>query len=571
MPALLDDVRFAFQPLFNLHTGGVVAVEALARPQDGGVRDLLRTAHRAGYLTNTDVALACRAVGFAADHDLTLPLHLNLLAMTVADRPEFLAPLYGALRDAGRDPSSVVVEIGTPYSRARRGLLVRGLERLRADGFRIGLDGVGEGDVPLSLLTEARPDVVKLDREVVAGLPEDPSSTALVQALQHIAEHTDTQVVAEGVETEPELVALRRLGVRLAQGDLLAMASRRPKVNATISAVLSEANDPEAVTHTGPIRRLAGPRVTDFLHPATTLPEDATSEQVREVLAGQPGLSGVVLVDPDGRPRWSVDRNRFLLSVTGPYGHALHAKRDAARLADRPHLVGTGTSAVELLEVVAHAARERTNDDLVVVDDDDRCLGVVRVADVVRGIAELKVEQAAALNPLTRLPGSEAVEREVDRRIMSGEFFAVGWLDVDGFKRVNDGVGFAAGDELIRAIGRGLSEAAAEWSSAQVGHVGGDDFLVVAGLDEIVPMATGVLDAVFEVEGMAVTLSFATLVCGAGSVPSYREVSRLLAPLKTQAKSLRGSSWVLGRPGDERADVLRGEPVGESGSPRPAA
>lgn len=571
MPALLDDVRFAFQPLFNLHTGGVVAVEALARPHDGGVQDLLRTAHRAGYLTNTDVALACRAVGFAASHDLALPLHLNLLAMTVADRPEFLAPLHGALRDAGREPSSVVVEIGTPYSRARRGLLVRGLERLRAAGFRIGLDGIGEGDVPLSLLTEARPDVLKLDREVVAGLPEDPSQTALVQALLHIAEHTGAQLVAEGVETEPELAALRRLGVRLAQGNLLAMASRRPKVNATIAAVLSEANGPEAVTRTGPIRRASGPRVTDFLHPATTLPEDATSEQVREVLAGQPGLSGVVLVDPDGRPRWSVDRNRFLLSVTGPYGHALHARRDAARLADRPHLIGTGTTAVELLEVVAHAARERTNDDLVVVDDDDRCLGVVRVADVVRGIAELKVEQAAGLNPLTRLPGSEAVEGEVDRRIMSGEFFAVGWLDVDGFKRVNDGVGFAAGDELIRAIGRGLSEAAAAWPTAQVGHVGGDDFLVVAGLDEIVPMATAVLDTAFDAEGMPVTLSFATLICAAGSVPSYREVSRLLAPLKAQAKSLAGTSWVLGRPGNDRADVLRGRSVEGTGSPRPAA
>ena len=568
MPALLDDVRFAFQPLFNLHTGGVVAVEALARPQDGGVQDLLRAAYRAGHLTSTDVALACRAVGSAAGPDFTLPLHLNLMALTVADRPEFLAPLHDALREAGRDPSSVVVEVGTPYSRARRGLLVRGIERLREAGFRIGLDGVGEGDVPLSLLTEARPDVLKLDREVVAGLPEDPSQAVLVQALLHIAEHTGSQVVAEGVESEGELAALRRLGVRLAQGNLLAMASRRPKVNATISAVLSEANDPEAVTRTGPIRRATGPRVTDFLHPATTLPEDATSEQVREVLAGQPSLSGVVLVDPDGRPRWSVDRNRFLLSVTGPYGHALHARRDAARLADRPHLIGTDTTAVELLDVVAHAARERTNDDLVVVDAEDRCLGVVRVADVVRGIAELKVEQAASLNPLTRLPGSETIEREVDRRIMSGEFFAVGWLDVDGFKRVNDGVGFAAGDELIRTIGRVLSEAAADWPSAQVGHVGGDDFLVVAGLDEVVPLASAVLDTVFEAEGMAVTLSFATLVCAAGSVPSYREVSRLLAPLKARAKSLLGNSWVLGRPGNERADVLRGR---QAGSPRPAA
>ncbi|MFI9012053.1 EAL domain-containing protein [Actinosynnema sp. NPDC053489] len=562
MPALLDDVRFAFQPLFNLHTGGVVAVEALARPHDGTVHDLLRMAFRAGYLADTDVALACRAVRHAAEHGLGLPLHVNLLALTIADKPERMAPLYGALRETGCAPADLVVEVGTPYSRAPRRLLVRGIERLRQDGFRVGLDGVGEGDAPLSLLAEVRPEVVKLDREVVVALPVDSARYAMVQALQHLCEHTGSLVVAEGVETEAELAALRRLGVRLAQGNLLASPQRRPKVDATISAVLSEASDPEAVTSTvtAPLRRRSGPRVTDFLHPATTLPDSATSEEVRDVLANQPTVSGVVLVDAEGRPRWTVDRNRFLLAVTGPFGHALHARREAARLADPPKVIGAESSALELLDVVAHANRERTNDDLVVVDDDDRCLGVVRVADVVRGVAELKVEQAAALSPLTRLPGSDSIAREVDRRILGGELFAVGWLDVDAFKRVNDSVGFAAGDDLIRAIGRALAEGAAGYPGVQVGHVGGDDFLVVAGLDEVVPFAAGVLDVPYEAEGRGVTLSFATLICAAGSVGSYREVSRLLAPLKEHAKSLRGTSWVLGRPGSDHVDVLRGGP-----------
>ncbi|MBW4720895.1 GGDEF domain-containing protein [Saccharothrix obliqua] len=560
MPALLDDVRFAFQPLFNLHTGGVVAVEALARPHDGSVQDLLRTAFRAGYLANTDVALACRAIRHAADHDVRLPLHVNLLAMTIADKPEQLAPLYGALRDTGRQPADLVVEVGTPYSRAPRHRVVRGLDRLRQDGFRIGLDGVGEGDAPLSLLAEVQPDVVKLDREVVVELPADPARVALVQALLHLCEATNSQVVAEGVETEAQLAALRRVGVRLAQGNLLAAAQRRPRVDATISAVLSEVNDPEATnkTITAPLRRKAGPKVTDFLHPATTLPESATSEEVRDVLAAQPTVNGVVLVDEDNRPCWTVDRNRFLLAVTGPFGHALHAKREAARLADKPRVIGADSTALEMLDVVAHINRERTNDDLVVVDDEDRCLGVVRVADVVRGIAEMKVEQAAALNPLTRLPGSDSIAREVDRRILNGEIFAVGWLDVDAFKRVNDTVGFAAGDDLIRALGRTLSEGAAAFPGIQVGHVGGDDFLVVAGLNEVVPFAAGVLDKPLDAEGHAVTLSLATLVCAAGSATSYREVSRLLAPLKEHAKSLRGNSWVLGRPGSDHVDVLRG-------------
>ncbi|MFS8103965.1 GGDEF domain-containing protein [Lentzea alba] len=550
MPALLDDVRFAFQPLFNLNTGGVVAVEALARPHDGTVQDLLQAAFQARLLTNADVGLACRAIRSAADFDLMLPLHVNLLAITVAEKPEVMAPLYGALRDARRTPDSIVIEVGEPYSRANRNRLARGLQTLRNNGFRIALDCVGEGDVPLGLLTSAAPDFVKLDREIVRTLPNDPARGALVRSLVHLGEYTGGQVVAEGVETEAELTYLRKLGVGHAQGNMLAPPQRRPAVNARIA--------PEAVTETGEIRRHAGPRVTDFLHPATTLHEHATSEEVREVLANQPTVTGVVLVDDEGRPKWSVDRNRFLLAVTGPYGHALHAKREAARLADKPHIIGTESSALDLLDVVAHANRERTNDDLIVVDHNERCMGVVRVADVVRGVAELKVEQAAALSPLTRLPGSDAIAKEVERRIGESEIFAVSWLDVDSFKLVNDTVGFAAGDDLIREIGHDLADLAHAFPGVQVGHVGGDDFLILAGLDETVPLSARLLDKPYTAEGRHITLSLATLICAAGSVGSYREVSRLLAPVKEHAKSLAGSSWVMGRPGTERRDVLRG-------------
>src|SRR5690606_38813584 len=75
--------------------------------------------------------------------------------------------------------------------------------------------------------------------------------------------------------------------------------------------------------------RPAGDRVP---LPATTLPHDVTAEKVREVLADHPEVNGVVLVDSRNRPQWTIDRNRFLLAVTGPYGHALHAHRPASRL-----------------------------------------------------------------------------------------------------------------------------------------------------------------------------------------------------------------------------------------------
>ncbi|MFC7615974.1 diguanylate cyclase [Actinokineospora soli] len=225
---------------------------------------------------------------------------------------------------------------------------------------------------------------------------------------------------------------------------------------------------------------------------------------------------------------------------------------------------------MQLLEAVEDADWDRTGDDVVVVDGAGTCRGVVRLSEVVRAVAAARIEQAAALNPLTRLPGSDVVDREIDRRIRRGAMFVAAWLDVDAFKAVNDTVGFAAGDDLIRAIGRELARAEAELPGLRVGHVGGDDFLVVAEVDEISALAARVVDRMWAAEGMAVTVSLASLVCGAGAIASYRDVSRQLAALKKQAKAVPGSSWVLGRVGSDRVDVLRGRgaPQGDPG-PRP--
>src|SRR3954470_14399458 len=80
-------VRFAFQPLYSLHTGGVVAHEALARPEQGTVPELLAHARREGRLAAVDLGLAAAAVRQDAEDPTALPLHLNLSARTLVAPP----------------------------------------------------------------------------------------------------------------------------------------------------------------------------------------------------------------------------------------------------------------------------------------------------------------------------------------------------------------------------------------------------------------------------------------------------------------------------------------------------
>lgn len=100
------------------------------------------------------------------------------------------------------------------------------------------------------------------------------------------------------------------------------------------------------------------------MRPAALLPATASAGRVRALLTGSPDVSGVLLVDRDGIPVRSVHRSRFLLSMSGRYGHALYADRPAAKLGDPPRTVGVDATAWEVLDVVAVGDPSRTSDDV---------------------------------------------------------------------------------------------------------------------------------------------------------------------------------------------------------------
>ena len=109
MPTWTDHLRFAYQPVVNVVTGSVAAVEILARPEAGDVLDAARR------FPEVDVEIAAQAVRAAARQETPLPLHLNLYASTLAALPAPTAMLT-AVRETGRRPWEVTVDIGAPFA-----------------------------------------------------------------------------------------------------------------------------------------------------------------------------------------------------------------------------------------------------------------------------------------------------------------------------------------------------------------------------------------------------------------------------------------------------------------------
>ncbi|TDD84927.1 EAL domain-containing protein [Actinomadura rubrisoli] len=362
-----------FHPVVDLGTGTVVAVETHAGPP---------AAHHPPARVDPaseDVRRAVDAARATADLGTPLPLQIGLRAETLTHGDAFLSELHYGLGETGRRPQEFIICVAGGFPPAQRPTVAAALSGLRRAGYLVGLAGLGASHAPLDLLVDGASYLLKLDPELARRAKSEPRRSALVASLVELAHRLGTHVLAPGLATQDQVVHLRELGVRLVQGTALAPPEWRPGMPITVPVASRE--EPAAPPDAG-----LGPRVSEFTLPAVTLPHTATADEVLTALNAETGITSIVLVDERQRPRATVDRTRFLLRLSGAYGHALHAHRPAARLADPPRPVPRTVPAVAALRA-AGREDERVYDDLVVVDEVGRCLGIVRVADLIRSLA----------------------------------------------------------------------------------------------------------------------------------------------------------------------------------------
>ncbi|MEB0200814.1 EAL domain-containing protein [Cryobacterium sp. 5I3] len=233
------EMRLHYQPVVALSSPDrVVGAEALIRwdhPRLGLLAPaaFLPLAEETGLVADLDLwvlseALAdLAALGDAADLAAIgeAPLHVavNLASATLVD-PRLIPTVRAALNRNRLRPERLVLEI--VESRALIDLpgVVERLTELRRLGVCISLDDFGTGFSTLAWLNTLPVDQIKIDRTFTANLP-DAASVALVEGIIALAQKLDIDVVAEGVETEDQLAALREAGCAFAQGYLLG----RPK------------------------------------------------------------------------------------------------------------------------------------------------------------------------------------------------------------------------------------------------------------------------------------------------------------------------------------------------------
>lgn len=219
------EIEVHYQPKVNPHTFEVVGLEALARwhhPERGDISpaDFIPLAEETGLIHAIGEQVLYTACAQLKEWErrglLHAPISINLSGRQLTEATSL--QLQSILRETGLDPHYVELEITesalvTDTEQARRML-----KALTASGVGIALDDFGKGYSSLSYLRRFPINTLKIDRSFVERIETNPSQSDLVGAIVAMARSLHMTVVAEGVETNSQLRALREHGVDAIQG-----------------------------------------------------------------------------------------------------------------------------------------------------------------------------------------------------------------------------------------------------------------------------------------------------------------------------------------------------------------
>lgn len=564
-----ESLDIVFQAIVDASKPCIFGYEALARgPVDSPLHSPLRlfdVATSAGKLVELD--LLCRRLAIQRFAELGLPgmLFLNVMPLTIVERDFEEGLTQGFIREAGIPAERVVIELTEHVPIHDYELMRQAVDHYRDMGFQVALDDLGAGHSSLRHWSELRPDFVKLDRHFIAGIDRDPAKREFLGSILGVARSLDCKLIAEGVETAAEHLCLWELdrGLSLLQGFYFSRPSAQPPEDLTMPLPGTSGVSSSAGRSAGTICRQIEP-----------ISPDASVPLLAERFRYHPELRCAAVVS-DGKPLGVVRRNQFLALFTNPYSHALYAKTLVMEIADTRMLVTEANTLLETLSQRLTDSRDIEQEDFVIVDHAGNYQGMGNIVDLLREITAIQVRQARHANPLTGLPGNILINETLSEYLGAQTGFAAAYVDLDNFKAFNDAYGYARGDHVIISMAR-LLQSQVESVGGFIGHIGGDDFMLLLPLPHWESVVQQVLQHVefmapgfyegsdrsqggVQVEsrqGKVAFFPFFSVSIAVKPIPPASSLKALdiageLSALKHQAKKIPGNSLFVDRRGND--------------------
>lgn len=472
-----------FQPIVSLRDGSILGYEALSRGPKGKFESpvaLFEAANTHDKLWKLEQICRTKALEAANELQIAGTLFLNVNPNIMQD-PKFKTGFTKAyLKNYDYVADNIVFEITEKEAVDNIADFRKTVDNYKAQAYRIAIDDAGAGYSGLNMISDVRPHFIKLDMQLIRNIDRDATKHSLVKSMCDFASMSNTLLIAEGIETEGELLKLIDLGVHYGQGYFI----KRPLANPTPldEAFLTIVKNSNTKRNNMPGVRISDVTIQSICTRLPTLHPKTSINDVHKMLRDKATLPGYCITHHNDLVG-VITRHQVHAKMSGQYGYSLYAKRPIKQIMNTSFLAVAHNTPID---EVAKRAMARTVDqlyDFITVTKDQQYLGIVTVKDLLETTIQIEIDNAKHLNPLTELPGNVLIERELESCLHNQRDYAVLYFDLDNFKPFNDLYGFEKGDLIIKLVATIMKATVSK--EHFIGHIGGDDFIAIVNSHEV--------------------------------------------------------------------------------------
>jgi len=444
---LAPSLTAVFQPILDLHQASVVGFEGLIRGPVGSPLhspvDLFAVARDCGMVAEVEYLSRRVVLESFARLDFPGKIFLNISPDILLQKTSKTGETLKYIQQLGLQPNQVIIEITENAPTLDYQLLREATRYYRSMGFEIAIDDLGEGFSGLRLWSEIRPNYVKIDQHFIHNIHLDPVKLQFVRSIQEIASKTGARIIAEGIESHAELMAIRDLGIAYGQGYHIARPNAAPIREASTEIRLSLTRTEIAREHLLQHRAT----VEKLLKPTPSVEPMCHNEDVFRMFDEDADLYSIP-VTVDGHPMGLISRYTMIDGFARPFRRELYGRRPCEIMMDRSPLVVEKTSSLQDLSDLILQSEPHHLSIGFIITDNGRYIGMGSGHDLLRLVTQMQINTARYANPLTLLPGNVPISEQIDSLLQTGASFVTCYCDLDHFKPFNDVYGFKKGDEV---------------------------------------------------------------------------------------------------------------------------
>jgi len=466
-----------FQPIIDIKTAKIIGHEGLIRgPADSPLHSpikLFNTARHYGLIAELEYLARHEVLQSFYDLNGVGKVFLNVSPDVFLSKYSRGGETLKYIHEIGLTPQQVVIELTENTPSIDYQLLREASCYYRAMGFEIAIDDLGEGFSSLRMWSELRPDYVKIDQHFIQGINHDPLKLQFVRSIQEIANKSGARIVAEGIETEEELIAIRDIGIALGQGYHIT----RPQ-NYPANAVPGHIEQTLGAKYMIGQPQLSQPyTVESLMKYSPYVAPELCNDAVLHLFELHTEINSIPVVK-NGTPVGIISRYHITSQFSKQYYRELYGKSACEiTMDDRPVIVEKSVSLHDLSDLMLQSDPQYLSIGFIITENGTYA-GMGSGHDLLRLFTQMQISAARYANPLTLLPGNVPINEHIDRLLASKTAFTACYFDLDFFKPFNDMHGYKKGDDVIQLMGTLLKEECCKELDF-IGHIGGDDFIVL--------------------------------------------------------------------------------------------